>query len=489
MSQRVIDVKRLQLERLYEDYEAASNQWSNVLSEVDRIRLQRALEKLLAEIHNLESELGSTHLIEKYDMNSQSSSDPLTIEERNRLAYEIVAGLSDFTDFDIRGRRELLVAAELGKFLPGMVWSGSDRIVAASLVDRLNGHGFLEERPNYHAIGALMAYLLKHPDVKSSDKEFMAGLLIRKALIRDPFYIEGLRKTYGITDEQPYQPQPTHVSRKAMPAEQMRQPTFIPVIQDKEGLEEARNSETNLLDIIQLLGALYSAEAVGRVEFSLEEPIGTGWLIGPDLLLTNQHVLPDKERVEAAKVRFGYRQDRLGVIATEGREYSFDPDVYYTSPVEKLDYALVRLTKPPLADMKVDDETKGLSWFDLIRQGKHRGYLLYATRNVTNLERVNMIQHPGGTPQKVALTQNFVTNTSDTRIHYTTDTLRGSSGSPVFTRLWEVIALHHSGVPIPPMPGIMDINEGIPMKAILKDFERQKTEDGRPLLSLLPKLQ
>jgi V8-like Glu-specific endopeptidase len=33
----------------------------------------------------------------------------------------------------------------------------------------------------------------------------------------------------------------------------------------------------------------------------------------------------------------------------------------------------------------------------------------------------------------------------DRRIHYLTDTLPGSSGSPVFDQRWRVVALHHSG--------------------------------------------
>ncbi|MBD6620865.1 trypsin-like peptidase domain-containing protein [Komarekiella sp. 'clone 1'] len=32
-------------------------------------------------------------------------------------------------------------------------------------------------------------------------------------------------------------------------------------------------------------------------------------------------------------------------------------------------------------------------------------------------------------------------------MHYETDTAPGSSGSPVFSDQWEVVALHHSGVP------------------------------------------
>jgi V8-like Glu-specific endopeptidase len=33
-------------------------------------------------------------------------------------------------------------------------------------------------------------------------------------------------------------------------------------------------------------------------------------------------------------------------------------------------------------------------------------------------------------------------------VQYTTDTLPGSSGSPVFNDNWEVVALHHAGGPL-----------------------------------------
>ena len=37
--------------------------------------------------------------------------------------------------------------------------------------------------------------------------------------------------------------------------------------------------------------------------------------------------------------------------------------------------------------------------------------------------------------------------TFDRVAHYEADTEPGSSGAPVFSDLWEVVALHHSGVP------------------------------------------
>jgi V8-like Glu-specific endopeptidase len=413
----------------------------------------------------------------------------LTTEERNKLVTEIVANLSDFTDYGIRGRREFVVAAGLGKFLPGIVWGDADRTVAGSLVDKLRRHGFLPERPQYHALGALLSYLLTHPDVNAESKEFMAGLVVRWGLIRDPNRLQELGKDYHLAYEPPPEAAPPTVPVRADLAEQVRQPTFAPVVHDLSALERARTTEDNFLDIYQLLGAVHSAEAVGKVELSSEEPLGTGWLIGPDLLLTNHHVLPTEDHVAEAKVRFGFRKDSLGV-AVEGQMVDLDPDCYYTSPAEELDYALVRLTEQPLAHMKVDAEDRTLSLIELIRLGKHRGYLLCAPRRILNLQRVNIIQHPGNVPQKVILTQNYVTaDMRSTRVHYQASTKKGSSGSPVFNLQWEVVALHHSSEPVPPIPGVENVNEGIPMAAILKDFESTRTTQGRPLISLLPSVK
>ena len=39
----------------------------------------------------------------------------------------------------------------------------------------------------------------------------------------------------------------------------------------------------------------------------------------------------------------------------------------------------------------------------------------------------------------------MVTYVDDNVVQYLTDTMPGSSGSPVFNAAWEVVALHHSG--------------------------------------------
>jgi endonuclease I len=62
-------------------------------------------------------------------------------------------------------------------------------------------------------------------------------------------------------------------------------------------------------------------------------------------------------------------------------------------------------------------------------------------------EYASIIQHPNGQPKQLALRENQVIDLLDNFLHYRTDTAPGSSGSAVFNDQWEVVALHHSGVP------------------------------------------
>src|SRR5262249_35649470 len=66
---------------------------------------------------------------------------------------------------------------------------------------------------------------------------------------------------------------------------------------------------------------------------------------------------------------------------------------------------------------------------------------------VINGEYVNVIQHPNGGPKKFALRENRVVDGLTNFLHYSADTAPGSSGAPVFNDQFEIVALHHSGVP------------------------------------------
>lgn len=52
-----------------------------------------------------------------------------------------------------------------------------------------------------------------------------------------------------------------------------------------------------------------------------------------------------------------------------------------------------------------------------------------------------------GEPKRLALRTNDLIDILEQFLHYHTDTAPGSSGSPVFNDQWEIVALHHSGVP------------------------------------------
>jgi hypothetical protein len=58
-----------------------------------------------------------------------------------------------------------------------------------------------------------------------------------------------------------------------------------------------------------------------------------------------------------------------------------------------------------------------------------------------------VIHHPGGDRKRISIRENRLVATDDRWLRYTSDTGFGSSGSPVFNDQWEMVALHHGGVP------------------------------------------
>jgi V8-like Glu-specific endopeptidase len=414
----------------------------------------------------------------------------LTIEERLSVV-NILAGLYDFTE-GTRARRVLIEQAGLRRFLPAIDLSGNSHVVAADLEGKLELFGVLEERPTHHALGALLSYVLTLSDLPPEQAKVLARIVVRYALVGDPRYVGELRQKYQIEDEPaPAPPAGVAQAPSAKPATD-RRVAFEPRIEaeEEQALERVINSEDNFLDLMLLNGALYCAAAVCRIEHPPGEPLGTGVLVGPDLLLTNQHVLDSAELLEDARARFDYSLDEAGVAAA-GRLFKFKKDFYYASPSEEFDYALVKLMEAPLAALAPPPEAADATMMALVRAGKHRGYLTLAPRFIKDKDRVNVIQHPNGQPMKVVMTQNYVAgDMTDTRVHYVADTMEGSSGSPVFNRNWEIVALHHSGRPFPPdgaaavgkrlWKGKFRVNEGVPMRAILADFKKRGLDRHLP---------
>ncbi|MGW1672364.1 trypsin-like serine peptidase [Streptomyces sp. NPDC002324] len=177
-----------------------------------------------------------------------------------------------------------------------------------------------------------------------------------------------------------------------------------------------------------------AARTVARIsvrENGRELPVGTGFLVSPNLLLTNHHVLPDVEAARQSFVEFD-AQVTVDNASQPATRLELDPDGFFAAD-QRLDFALVRVAPGP--DLRPAGQTFG--WNRLSAQ---KGKLVIG-------EPVNVIGHPMGRLKEIAVRDNTLQVRLDDFLHYETDTEPGNSGSPVFNDQWEVVALHHSGVP------------------------------------------
>jgi V8-like Glu-specific endopeptidase len=162
-----------------------------------------------------------------------------------------------------------------------------------------------------------------------------------------------------------------------------------------------------------------------------ELPHGTGFLVSPRLLMTNHHVLPDESFARTCFAEFNAQVTADNLPDTVVR-MELDPQTFFAAD-RRLDFALVALA--PTAGGPAPGEIFGWN-----RLSVQTGKLVLG-------EKVNIIGHPSGRLKEIALRDNAVLVRLDDFVHYTTDTEPGNSGSPVFNDQWEVVALHHSGVP------------------------------------------
>ena len=102
-------------------------------------------------------------------------------------------------------------------------------------------------------------------------------------------------------------------------------------------------------------------------------------------------------------------------------------------------------------------------------QGKRPCTVTPPQRALSVGDRVLIIQHPSGGPKQIGLYHNTVAYVGPNRLQYLTDTMPGSSGSPVFDNDWSLVGVHHSGGHLRD-PGTNNThyrNEGIPLARLL----------------------
>jgi hypothetical protein len=247
-----------------------------------------------------------------------------------------------------------------------------------------------------------------------------------------------------------------------------------------EGLEKVIKARLPPFDFAVFREKMSLVERrVCRVELE-GNAAGTGFLVGPDAVLTNYHVLESvlKGTTPPTKVtcRFDYKvladKSRVEgvVLGLHPTDWNVDSSPYAPAeqsatpdnppPTEdQLDYALVRLARPLGAEPAAP---KGGA------EGPTRGWVPIPDAAPVFSAKMPLIiaQHPDGKPLKLAVDTESVigVNAPQNRVRYATNTEAGSSGSPVFDLDWNLVALHHLGDPAYDHPAAY--NQGVPINKI-----------------------
>lgn len=188
----------------------------------------------------------------------------------------------------------------------------------------------------------------------------------------------------------------------------------------KDEYEKITGEQSTLLPISFFEQGLIKGKAVARV--LTPDGMGSGFLISEEShFLTNNHVFNTRDLAGSSQVQFNY-QKTLSGLAAVAETFDVDNSVFDTSQDD--DWSIVKIKGDP---------------------AKKYGFLKLTNQPIGKNDFVNIIQHPGGEFKQIGLYHNLVTYVDANRVQYLTDTMPGSSGSPVFNSDWNVVALHHSG--------------------------------------------
>jgi hypothetical protein len=215
----------------------------------------------------------------------------------------------------------------------------------------------------------------------------------------------------------------------------------------------------------------HSRAAICRVEpqplDQSNEGYGTGFLVLPDVVLTNFHVVDspvfDPRRVV---LRFDCEigQDKQ---ATPGRVCGLaDHWKLATSPRVQdggCDYALLRLAEPVGGEALLTGP---------------RGVLRLRAHAFRFGQPVFILQHAAARPLELAIGTVTDPSVSPVQVAYDANTEGGSSGSPCFNAALQVVALHHFGGP--------DHNRGVKAESILRDLSARDDPELRRIGSQGP---
>lgn len=338
-------------------------------------------------------------------------------EDRSRL-ISCLERTPEMGNYD--ERRAVLTFAGLGEIIPQINLQGNAFAFVANLIERLEGRG----KVNYEheALGLLLNTVKGKFGGDDEIQTFFDYLLTKYKLM--------------------------------VPAINAQKPAQWKTDYSTEKVLEKVIGENTLKHIAFLQRGLEVARSVAYIEVG-DKWSGTGFMISPNLLITNHHVMPSRELLASSIFRFNFQLNFSGNPELFKDYRAQLNGIFYTNTNFDLDYSIIALEQAP-----------GNDW----------GYLpLRQNSSIRKEDRVNIIQHPNGLPKQISFQNNFVAYVDQRVLQYYTSTMQGSSGSPVFDDKWEVVALHHAGGDLfePKTMRKYFRNEGIRILAILNDLPGQ----------------
>lgn len=310
------------------------------------------------------------------------------------------------------------------------VWTGNPNNDARRLINWALVRDINPNDKRFTTLGSILQPLLS--EAGFDDAKLIVSIIIIYKLYRDRKLLENLQITYQV---------PTSATNST--------PTisdFGPEINwqelDETELQSWFKPEPDFLDVGFLMQAIQHATSVCRIEIPNQRILGTGFLIAPNLVLTNYHVLnpgTTDTQINPSDIilRFGCFTSVTG-NETEGQTFKLvgDGAILQSSPTNKLDYVLLQVEE---RIRQTADITPAVCNFGSLTKS------LPETLPQKGMG-LNILQHPEGASMKIAISSNAIVNIfPDTGLmQYVTKTSPGSSGSPCFNEDWKVVALHHA---------------------------------------------
>ena len=388
----------------------------------------------------------------------QTDAPFLTDAERQRMTGLIEHAINSMHEYEIRN---ILTNCHIPQgVIDHIDYRAGTHTIAHALMWKLERSGTLHPHYQSHALGAFLAYLAEHELVGFDAALEIVILIFKYHLILDQQRVYELSSSFQVPLPASTDPSSTNrrVTLSRFP-ERIR--NEILASQVRERLESLYNRGiTHYVDPHFFMGGHQAINAVCRIEFD-KRGEGTGFLVAPDLVLTNYHVFRPEgtsydlhDRARHCQVRFGAMRDKEG-SEEPGKLFKLHQNWLVASSDDyALDYLLLRLTptthgiiKPVSIAPKTDVVYKDTF--------------------------VNIIHHPLRGAMEVSLRCNEVVEVEPQRIYYLADTEEGSSGAPVFDDHWRVVALHRSGGEKDASGRLLrKANSGIPIHLIMNKITR-----------------